>query len=101
MAALAAGSRERSTLERLAIAAASGAILSHEDATTLAEIFPFLIQLRLRRQLAAIEANQGLDHSVRLAEISTLERRHLKEAFVAIKLIQRDIGARWRLDQLG
>ena len=100
-AALAAGSRERSTLERLRVAAASGAVLSPSSAQDLAEIFPFLLRLRLRAQLAAHKKRQTPTNSVNLAEISTLERRHLKEAFIVIKQVQEDLRAQWRLDRLG
>jgi CBS domain-containing protein len=100
VAALAAGSRERSTLERLEVAKASAAVLNPQDATMLAEIFPFLFQLRLTHQLRSIELGLAVDHSVPLAGLSTRERRHLKESFVAIRRIQDGVRAAWRLDQL-
>ena len=100
VAALAAGSRERSTLARLDVARESGLVLSAGDATALAEIFPSLFQLRLRAQLAALAAKTPVDHSVRLKDLSILERRHLKETFVIIKQIQNGIRAVWQLDQL-
>jgi CBS domain-containing protein len=100
VAALAAGSRERSTLERLAAAKASAAVLSSQDATMLAEIFPFLFQLRVTQQLRSIESGAAVDHSLPLAGLSTRERRHLKESFVAIRRIQDGLRAAWRLDQL-
>ena len=100
VAALAAGSRERSTLERLEVAKASAAVLNPQDATMLAEIFPFLFQLRLTHQLRSIELGLAVDHSVPLAGLSTRERRHLKESFVAIRRIQDGLRAAWRLDQL-
>ncbi|MGH7796121.1 MAG: DUF294 nucleotidyltransferase-like domain-containing protein [Candidatus Binatia bacterium] len=92
-AALGVGLLERSTLERLATAGKSGALLSQDDASALAEIFQFLLQLRLRQQLAALQANRPLDHNVHLSALSTLERRHLKEAFVLIRRIQDGIRA--------
>jgi CBS domain-containing protein len=100
VAALAAGSRERSTLGRLEIAKASVTILNREDSTTLAEIFPFLFQLRLAHQLRSLQANLPVDHTAHLADLSTLERRHLKEAFVTIKHIQEGVRAAWQLDRL-
>ena len=100
-AALAAGSRERSTLERLRVAGASGAVLSRASAQDLAEIFPFLLRLRLHAQLDARKKHQTPANSVNLAEISTLERRHLKEAFIVIKEVQEDLRAQWQLDRLG
>jgi CBS domain-containing protein len=100
-AALAAGSRERSTLERLRVAGASGAVLSPESAKEFAEIFPLLLGLRLRAQLAARKRGRPLSNSVNLAELSTLEKRHLKEALIIIKDAQEDLRAAWRLDRLG
>jgi CBS domain-containing protein len=99
--ALAAGSHARSTLERLVVAGQSEAILSRDHATMLAEIFPFLLHIRLRQQLAALQAHQPVEHKVRLAELSTLERRHLKEAFVVIRQIQDVIRASWHLERIG
>ena len=91
--ALAAGSQDRSTLERLVTAGNSGLLFKREDATLLAETFEFLLHVRLRQQLAALQANRPLDHKVRLDALSTLERRHLKEAFVIIRRIQDEIRA--------
>jgi CBS domain-containing protein len=98
---LAAGSRERSTLERLAVAGKSGGILKKEDTVVLAETFEFLLHLRLRQQLAALQANQTIDHKVRLDALSALERRHLKEAFVTIRQVQDDVRASLHLDRVG
>ena len=87
-AALCAGSHVRSTLARLEAAGASGSLLTEENARALGDIFYFLLHLRLRRQLTAYRHKQPLDHAISLAELSILERRHLHEAFVMIKLIQ-------------
>jgi CBS domain-containing protein len=100
VAALAAASRQRSTLERLSIAGASRAVLSQDSAQALAEIFPFLLRLRLDAQLEARKHNRPLDHRVGLADLSALERRHLKESFMFIKRIQDELRAVWRLDRL-
>ena len=100
VAALAAGSRERSTLERLRIPADSSAFLSREDATALGEIFPFLFNLRLEQQVKSVVAKTAINHQVVLAELSTLTRRHLKEAFIVIKRIQDAVRTEWQLDRL-
>ena len=100
VAALAAGSRQRSTLERLAVAAASGAVINRESARLLAEIFSALLQLRLREQLINHRANRPIDNRVLLTELSPLERGHLKEAFGVIKQIQDELRATWQLDRL-
>jgi CBS domain-containing protein len=99
-AALAAGSLERSTLERLAVAKTSGALLSREDATALSEIYPFFFNLRLQAQLKSLAAKRAIDQTVALGELSTLERRHLKEAFVIIKRIQHALVAGRQLDRI-
>lgn len=100
VAAIAAGARERSTLERLEIAKTSSSLLSRDDATTLADIFPMLFQLRLSAQLSARASKASIDHNVRLADLTELQRRHLKEALVIIKQIQNGVRAAWQLDQL-
>jgi CBS domain-containing protein len=87
-AALCAGSHERSTLARLAAAGEAASLLSDENARTLSDIFSFLLHLRLRRQLTDYRHKEPLDHAISLTELSTLERRHLQEAFVMIKLTQ-------------
>jgi CBS domain-containing protein len=99
-AALAAGSRERSTLERLVAAGESGIILKQQDTTMLAETFQLLLHIRLRAQLAALQARRPLDHKVRLDGLSTLEYRHLKEAFVTIRQIQDEVRARLHFDRM-
>lgn len=96
--ALSAGSRERSTVERLALAHHTDALLNRESARALDEIFPFFLRLRLRAQLAARNNKQPLDHQIDLAELSEFERRHMRDAFVIIKRIQEDLRAAWRLD---
>ena len=100
LGALAAGSRERSTIERLVTAGKSEAIFSKQDAAALAEMLQFLLQLRLRRQLEALQANLPLNHKVELVSLSALEQRHLKEAFVMIRDVQDDIRARLHIEQI-
>ncbi len=67
----------------------------------LAEIFQFLLHLRLRQQLAALQTNHPLDHKVRLDALSALERRHLKEGFVMIRRIQDGIRASLPVSRMG
>jgi CBS domain-containing protein len=101
VAALAAGSRRRSTLDRLTVAAESGAVLTGDTARALAEIFPFLLRLRLEAQLAARSAGEPLNHRIAPARLSAFEWRQLKEAFVLIKRTQEELRALWHLDRLG
>ncbi|MEZ4869620.1 MAG: DUF294 nucleotidyltransferase-like domain-containing protein [Caldilineaceae bacterium] len=97
--ALAAGSRERSTLERLVIAAEFGTI-SKEGAEILSETFQFLMNMRLRQQLAALRAHRPPTNLVQIDALSPVERRHLKEAFSSIRQLQDGIGATFRTGML-
>jgi CBS domain-containing protein len=99
--ALAAGSQKRSTLERLVTAGNSALLFKREDAALLAETFEFLLHLRLRQQLTALQTNQPIDHKVRLDALSALEHRHLKEAFVTIRQVQDNVRASLHLDRMG
>jgi CBS domain-containing protein len=101
VAALAAGSRERSTPERLNVAAESAALLSREDASALGEIFPLLFQLRLQHQLRQLAEHHAVDHSVELTALSRLMRRHVKDAFVTIKRVQDGVRVAWKLEGFG
>jgi CBS domain-containing protein len=85
--ALAAGSRERATTERLA-AAVQGGVLSSEGADNLNGAFEFFLHLRLRTQLAAIHAGQTPDNRVRVKALTTREQRLLKDAFVMVREMQ-------------
>lgn len=97
---LAAGSHARSTPDRLREAADQG-IIAHDDAATLAEAFAFLIRLRLREQLEARTHGRPATNEIRLVTLSTLERRHLKEAFLTIRDAQDALAQRYRTDRLG
>jgi CBS domain-containing protein len=98
--ALEARAMVRPTLERLE-AATKAQKLSREGADTLAEAFRFLLRLRLREQLRAMYANETPSNRVRLDDISSLEQRHLKEAFMAIRESQDSVAMRYRTDMLG
>jgi CBS domain-containing protein len=100
VAALAAGSRERSSLERLRVAAASGRVIDSDSAHSLAEILPLFLRLRLHAQLAALAKQSAPDNNIVLADLSSLDRRHLREAFVLVKEVQDDLRSAWRLDSL-
>lgn len=90
--ALAAGSRERSTLERLVVAAEAGTI-SREGAENLAETFQFLLRLRLRQQLADLQVGIAPSNLLTLDALSGMEQRYLKDALVNIRQMQNGIGA--------
>jgi CBS domain-containing protein len=98
--ALEAGSTARSTLRRLDAAAQAGT-LSRDGAETLAEGYRFLFTLRLSAQLRAVREARPVSNHVHLDQLSSLERRHLKETFLHIRMMQEAMTQRYRLDLLG
>lgn len=91
--ALAAGSRERSTLERLAAAQAGGQ-LSAEGAGDLAAAFTDFLELRLRHQLAALAAGQKPDNNIDVNALPAREQKQLRDALVRVRELQDAIGDR-------
>ncbi len=93
--ALAAGSRERSTMERLT-AAVQGGTLSSEGADNLSGAFQFFLHIRLRAQLDAIRAGQKPDNRIRLKDLTSREQRLLKDAFVMVREMQEAVADQLR-----
>lgn len=82
--ALEVGTDRRHTLERLDAAVRAG--LMGKDARALVgEAFRFLHGLRLRLQLRKVADGELPSNSVRLSELSSIERSRLKESFRAIQ----------------
>jgi CBS domain-containing protein len=98
--ALEAGSGARGTLDRLQAASESGN-LSREGATTLAEAFRFLLGLRLRVQLEAARTGSAATNLVRPADLSALERRLLRDTFLAVRELQQATALRLHTERLG
>jgi CBS domain-containing protein len=81
---LEAGTRARSTPERLDAAVRAG-LVSEEERATVLEAFRFLLGLRLQRQLEARARGAPLTTKVALSELSAVERARLKDAFRAVE----------------
>ena len=96
--AIAAGVRLHSTQTRLTAAAERGAT-SREGALTLQEAHRFLLGLRLRFQLAAVRRGEPPASTVSASELRTIEVRHLKEAFRAIRDAQEALALKYRTDR--
>jgi len=90
----------RATIDRLHAAADAGA-LSKSGADMLIETFSFLMRLRLKAQLESIKNGEPPTNKLQLNAISSLERRHLKDAFMAIRDMQSATAQRFRTDFLG
>lgn len=98
--ALEASAAERGTLNRLRAAADAGS-LSHEGRENLSESFRYLLRLRLEHQLARKSSGGRLDNRIQLEELSHLERRHLKDAFLVVQEMQQAVAQRYGTDMLG
>jgi len=98
--ALEAGSLAKGTVERLRAAVHKNK-LSQEGAETLIEAFGFLMRLRLRQQLTSLRQGLPPNNKIQLERLSTLERRHLKEAFLQIREMQESLSHRFQTDRLG
>ncbi|MCP4291365.1 MAG: CBS domain-containing protein [bacterium] len=97
---LKAGSRFRPTRKRFEAAMDTG-LISKDLGQTVTETYRFLLQLRLREQLAVVK-NQGTpDNLVLLNGLTSLERRHLKDAFGVIRELQEKVAHRFQTNLLG
>ncbi|MDQ6821138.1 MAG: DUF294 nucleotidyltransferase-like domain-containing protein [Actinomycetota bacterium] len=91
-AGMSAGVTSAPTTTRLRAAAEAGT-LSSEAARTLVDAFELISGLRLSHQVQQLRAGEEPDDYVDPAELSSLTRSHLKEAFRAIASIQKRVSA--------
>ncbi|TSE21553.1 Hypoxic response protein 1 [Tepidimonas alkaliphilus] len=92
--ALAGGIAAVNTRERLLRGADSGEI-SPDRARDLVDALEFLSTLRVRHQARQLEAGHAANNHLRPAELSALERRHLKDAFAVVKDLQSVLEKRY------
>jgi len=97
---LMAGTRARPTRERLEAAVEEGK-LSRDIGLNLIETYRYLLQLRLGGQLEQIHAGKEPTNSIRLGRLTSLEHRHLKDAFGAIREMQAAVVQRFQTNSLG
>ncbi len=97
---LTAGTRARPTRERLEAAVEEGK-LSRDIGLNLIETYRYLLQLRLREQLTRIGQGEEPTNSIRLGRLTSLEHRHLKDAFGAIREMQAAVVQRFQTNSLG
>ncbi|KAA0256211.1 MAG: cyclic nucleotide-binding/CBS domain-containing protein [Acidobacteria bacterium] len=91
-----AGLTTTETVGRLHGAAAAG-ILDRTTAEGLAEAYQFLLGLRLREQLRALSEDRLPGNRVPIEALGQTERRHLKEAFLAVRDAQKWAIERYRV----
>lgn len=86
---LAHGIDQVGTLDRLHAASKRTSSQSLED---LADAFEFISHVRLAHQARQLEAGVDPDNLVRADELSTFDRRHLKDAFQLIRTAQEGLS---------
>ena len=81
-----AGTRERITSAR------AGAVISESGARDLLDAYDLIAETRLRHQASRIRAGRTPDNFMAPADLSDLERNHLRDAFMVVKTMQSAIG---------
>jgi CBS domain-containing protein len=91
------GGAERNTFARLEVAVRAGR-LPEDVFAAVAEAYRFLVGLRLRLQLDRLSQGKPASGSVALAELSAVERGHVKDALRAVKAFQEAGSLHFRTD---
>ena len=97
--ALAEGLPEIGTVERLQAAAGTPS-LSKGGAANLLDAFEFISRLRLEHQAARIQAGEAPDNYMSPAQLSKLEREHLKDAFKVVQTMQATLELRYHTERI-
>jgi CBS domain-containing protein len=91
------GGTTRSTLDRLEAAHRAG-LMGPEVWSSVSEAYRFLLGLRLRAQLRAIQAGEPPTNKVALGDLTGIERSRLKDSFRAIKAWQEKAAYHYQID---
>jgi CBS domain-containing protein len=81
------GGAERNTLARLEAAARAGT-LPEDVYAEVADAYRFLVALRLRLQLDRLSRGEAPSSTAELAQLTAVERSHVKDALRAVKSFQ-------------
>lgn len=96
-ACLAAGARAITTPERLRVASTAGA-LDAADARMLAEAFDLHSRLRIQHQVEQLRRGARPDDFLDPETLDPLTRRYLRDAFHAVRFLQRTLDTRRRFE---
>ena len=94
--ALEVGSKSHATLERLQDAVRAG-LMGQDEFATIAEAYRFVVQLRLREQIRMASEGKALSNVISFADLSSIERSRLREAFSAISSWQERAAYHFRV----
>ena len=96
-ACLAAGARAIATPERLRVASIAGA-LDAADARMLDEAFDLYSRLRIEHQVEQLRQGEEPDDFMDPEELDALTRRYLRDAFHAVRSLQRKLDTQRRFE---
>ncbi len=89
--ALSGGIETVNTRERILAAGRKG-VISESGARDLIDAYDLIAELRLRHQADLIAEGKRPDNFLRPAQLSELERSHLRDAFLVVKTMQSAVG---------
>lgn len=92
--ALSAGIAAVNTRDRLQAASEAGEI-SVDGKNDLIDAFEFIASVRLQHQALQAAGGEKIDNYVKPDMLSSLERRHLKDAFDVVRELQTSLGQRY------
>ena len=92
--ALALGSPAVNTVARLQ-AAIAGGIMSEEKGADLTDALEFISYVRLRHQAAQVREGRPVDNHVNPDQLSSFDKRHLREAFAIVRSAQSAMASRY------
>ena len=98
--ALAIGSPAVSTQARLADAVAAG-VMAADRGEELRDAFEFLSYARLAHQVGAVAAGSPPDNHIAPEGLSSVEKRHLREAFAIVRAALGTLGTAYGTGKLG
>jgi CBS domain-containing protein len=67
-------------------------VISESGARDLLDAYDLIAETRLRHQAARIRAGRSPDNFMAPADLSDLERNHLRDAFMVVKTMQSAIA---------
>jgi CBS domain-containing protein len=94
---LEAASRTSNTLDRLRYAADAG-LITRDTSETLSEAYRFLLRVRLREQIKMISEGKPPSNMMALADLSSMERSRVRDAFRAIEVWHEHAAYHFRTD---
>ena len=98
--ALAVGSAARSTQDRLA-AAGEAKVIDPRRVADLRDAFEFISYVRVGHQAAQVADGIAPDNHIRPDDLSSFDKRHLREAFTIVRGAQSTLGSIYGTGRLG